>query len=618
MRRLRSNPPTSPAVATSISKATWSTAYVNDLPDSAFLYIEPGGKKDSDGRTEPRSLRHFPFKDADGKIDVAHLRNAISRIPQAKIPEDKKKPLQEHAQRMLAEATKGLVYDDATDSYVDPATGEHGPNGPARKGAFAAVLEKARGVIAKLRKSEDDAAPANPKPVKRTFQGIPLVIDRPKGFVMTGVDDKGKPWARTYSFDYGFIEGTQGGDGEGLDVFVGSHLLAPEAHWIAQLDSAGNFDEYKIMLGFADRNEAKAAYLAHVPKEHFGSIATMPVDFVKALIGIDPTGEIAKANPFVLYLKRELERTPVDLQTATRAIGEELDRAVDPAAPEVAPTTPVAGAIAGEANFGGIDNLRRAVLDAQHQQARLMHRAKGAMGDTFDEHAKAWIKSRGLLDPESDYGGELGRAIQRMARVFSSENHSGMSALYARAYFSFLCDAWDGMHTMILNDDDFARAKAAVAKIAKSIADAFEGVDEQVQTPTEDRSSVERTVKLTVSKAAGDAAQELRYVLGIVLEPDVVDSQGDTYSADEIRKSAWQYMRDFRNIGLMHKGLVNGRVVLVESYIAPVDFELEGSTIKAGTWMMGLNVVDDDLWASVKSGDLTGLSIAGFATKTPA
>jgi HK97 family phage prohead protease len=62
---------------------TWNAAYVNDLPDSAFLLIEAGGRKDADGKTVPRSLRHFPVKNAAGDVDLPHLRNALARIPQA-------------------------------------------------------------------------------------------------------------------------------------------------------------------------------------------------------------------------------------------------------------------------------------------------------------------------------------------------------------------------------------------------------------------------------------------------------------------------------------------------------------------------------------------------------
>src|SRR5512143_3222255 len=35
-----------------------ATAEVNDLPDSAFLYVESSGEKDDGGKTVPRSLRH--------------------------------------------------------------------------------------------------------------------------------------------------------------------------------------------------------------------------------------------------------------------------------------------------------------------------------------------------------------------------------------------------------------------------------------------------------------------------------------------------------------------------------------------------------------------------------
>ena len=91
-------------------KAVWTARYINDLPDSAFLYIEAGGKKDEEGKTVPRSLRHFPIYDADGKLDLPHLRNAIARIPQSNAPgltDEKKRQLQEKARKLLARARGG-------------------------------------------------------------------------------------------------------------------------------------------------------------------------------------------------------------------------------------------------------------------------------------------------------------------------------------------------------------------------------------------------------------------------------------------------------------------------------------------------------------------------------
>lgn len=112
-------------------------------------------------------------------------------------------------------------------------------------------------------------------------------------------------------------------------------------------------------------------------------------------------------------------------------------------------------------------------------------------------------------------------------------------------------------------------------------------------------------------------AEELSYALGVVLEPDVVDAQGDTYDAETIREAAWRYLAAYRNVGLGHKGLINLSAVVVESYIAPVDMTIGDQSIKAGTWLLGIKYFDPTIWADVKSYKLSGLSIGGFAEKTP-
>lgn len=60
----------------------WTRAFINELPDSSFAYIEPGGEKDEEGKTYPRYLRHFPVKDEKGNWDRAHLINALARFRQ--------------------------------------------------------------------------------------------------------------------------------------------------------------------------------------------------------------------------------------------------------------------------------------------------------------------------------------------------------------------------------------------------------------------------------------------------------------------------------------------------------------------------------------------------------
>jgi hypothetical protein len=94
-------------------KAVWSTKFVNDLPDSSFFHVLPGGKKDGEGKTVPRSNRMFPYKDKGGKVDLPHLRNAIARIPQSnRIDAATKSRLQTKARNILKKQQKEI--DDAS------------------------------------------------------------------------------------------------------------------------------------------------------------------------------------------------------------------------------------------------------------------------------------------------------------------------------------------------------------------------------------------------------------------------------------------------------------------------------------------------------------------------
>jgi hypothetical protein len=111
---------------------------------------------------------------------------------------------------------------------------------------------------------------------------------------------------------------------------------------------------------------------------------------------------------------------------------------------------------------------------------------------------------------------------------------------------------------------------------------------------------------------------EERYVLGIVLEPETVDAQNDIYSATEVRDAAHRFMEEYQNIGWMHRDLVNGRVKILESYLAPTSFALDGTQVHKGTWLLAVRILDDELWGQIQRGELTGLSIGGSAARSEA
>ena len=105
--------------------ATWSTAFINDLPDSSFLFIQPGGKKDETGKTTPRSLRHLPYKDSAGKVDLPHLRNALARLDQLKgVSTTTKNQLRERAEKILAAERERLGLSFASEAGVMEQVGK--------------------------------------------------------------------------------------------------------------------------------------------------------------------------------------------------------------------------------------------------------------------------------------------------------------------------------------------------------------------------------------------------------------------------------------------------------------------------------------------------------------
>jgi HK97 family phage prohead protease len=142
-------------IESGLLKAVWTTAYINDLPDSAFLYIESGGSKDSEGKTTPRSLRHFPYKDANGSVDLPHLRNALARIPQSNLPQNVKDRLTARAQRILDNSKSVDV--------TDKETVESRSVDPLRKQAENTALEFASGGLS-LRKSPKEKVQPKPTP----------------------------------------------------------------------------------------------------------------------------------------------------------------------------------------------------------------------------------------------------------------------------------------------------------------------------------------------------------------------------------------------------------------------------------------------------------------------
>jgi Putative phage serine protease XkdF len=151
--------------------------------------------------------------------------------------------------------------------------------------------------------------------------------------------------------------------------------------------------------------------------------------------------------------------------------------------------------------------------------------------------------------------------------------------------------------------------------------------------------------------------EKRRYTLGIVYEPDVLDTDNEFAKAEDIETAAWDFMRTLQGRGQTAKaGLdliakvqdainsgdevkleVNDDLLaqiekrgvnamhladledseIVESFIAPVDLTINGQEIKKGSWLAGI-VWDVEHFAKIEAGEWTGYSMGGKARKAAA
>lgn len=93
-----------------------------------------------------------------------------------------------------------------------------------------------------------------------------VTIEQPVGSVRRGKDADGKEWETTMQNTYGYIRGTEGVDGDHIDVFLSTDIDAWNGRRVVIVDQYnpdGSFDEHKVMLGFNEKANAINAYFAN-------------------------------------------------------------------------------------------------------------------------------------------------------------------------------------------------------------------------------------------------------------------------------------------------------------------------------------------------------------------
>lgn len=164
-----------------------------------------------------------------------------------------------------------------------------------------------------------------------------ITIENPKGSVRSGIDAEGNKWETTMQNTYGYIRGTEGVDGDHIDVFLSDDIdgwNGRKVFVVDQYNEDGTFDEHKVMLGFNEADDAEAAYFANYDKDWAKKHRTVVTavnleDFEK---WIDSSHR--KTKPFAEYASVKKEATTTTTakveQSANTEVAENEDT-IEPA-----------------------------------------------------------------------------------------------------------------------------------------------------------------------------------------------------------------------------------------------------------------------------------------------
>lgn len=128
------------------------------------------------------------------------------------------------------------------------------------------------------------------------IDGYDVTIENPKGSVRRGTDASGKQWEQEMQNTYGYIRGTEGVDGDHIDVFFSEDPSQGDVFVVDQVNKDGSFDEHKVMYGFPDIESARKAYLSNYEDGWQGLGAITPVSKEEFKKWIDSSHR--KTKPF--------------------------------------------------------------------------------------------------------------------------------------------------------------------------------------------------------------------------------------------------------------------------------------------------------------------------------
>ena len=625
-----------------VEKVEWTTAYVNDLPDSAFFYVGEG-EQDDEGKTTPRTLRKLPYRDAEGNIDLPHVRSALSYLSRTDIPDSAKERIRAEAQEILERAAMRKAYEEID---FTPPKGvqeaaelglalrrEHG------RGGTAVGVARARDLS-----NGSDVSPDTIRRMVSYFQRHAIDLDVPKNndrshpeypgagriaWLLWG-GDPGERWANKVRDQMDREdEAKKGSQAVEKDLLQASTT----GDLVTDLSS---LDVIKSLSG------GTSISLSYVPNSELHLYdTTAPGHGLPLPNGLVVKGQMV-SNTMVLVdalfindvcvaslpysVRKQIMRATIDRDDVVITEDELVNSSAD-VAMSIRKTSELVDSgfiLAYRPDAPYSDEV--VMLDLESERTLLWNYVPPRTANM----AKAVFVCGQPNRIESIRGvplaGADGVTFQKSYLDRLSLRLSDVDVIHAVPTVVDTADDWNDwlQHYVTKSNDVPVIALGKMASIALGDVEHTTLPHPRAIRLRGDRGEIERkskqirkSLRKNVLKSIAahktcpifKADEAKKIVYGVVLEPHTVDLQGDVLSIDEIEQAAYAYLVNSRVVGDSHSRLAEAEVV--ESYLAPTDIELGGQQISKGTWIMGVRILNEDMWAQVMRGEFTGFSIGG-------
>lgn len=219
--------------------------------------ISPASKNEAAGSSEFSALDDIRKNASSegGTSSISHAENSAPAIS-----------LQSRGDVVLSEKDEHIDMSPTSADKVTESSPSPQENGP--KNSTQSAIESASAEV-ETSPTEAQKKAGNYKMGHVKVGAFDVTIENPKGSERSGTDANGKKWSVKMNNTYGYIRGTEGVDGDHIDVFLAEDMDKWDGKYVFVVDQYnpdGTFDEHKVMLGFNSMEEARSAYLSNYEK----------------------------------------------------------------------------------------------------------------------------------------------------------------------------------------------------------------------------------------------------------------------------------------------------------------------------------------------------------------